>query len=135
MTYYIAATMALPIEEAIERVEAALGREGFGVLTRIDLAKTLKEKIGASFRPYVILGACNPKLAFEALQVEEKVGTMLPCNVIVQETEPGRSEVAAIDPVASMQAIDNPKLRQAAVRVREKLAAVIDDLARDGGGS
>jgi uncharacterized protein (DUF302 family) len=135
MTYYIAATLALPIEEAIERVEAALGREGFGVLTRIDLSKTLKEKIGASFRPYVILGACNPKLAFEALQIEEKVGTMLPCNVIVQETGPGRSEVAAIDPVASMQAIDNPRLGEAAVRVREKLAAVIDDLASYEGGS
>ena len=135
MTYYIAATVPFPIEQAIERVEAALGREGFGVLTRIDLSKTLKEKIGASFRPYVILGACNPKLAFEALQIEEKVGTMLPCNVIVQETGPGRSEVAAIDPVASMQAIDNPKLGEAAVRVREKLAAVIDDLASDGGGS
>lgn len=128
MTYYLATTLPLPIDQAIERVEAALAREGFGVLTRIDIAATLKEKIGAALRPYMILGACNPKLAFEALQVEDKVGTMLPCNVVVQETSPGRSEVAAIDPVASMQAIDNPELREAAGHVRDKLAAVIEDL-------
>ena len=129
MTYYMAASLDVPMDRAIERAEAALANEGFGVLTRIDLSKTLREKIGVSFRPYVILGACNPKLAFEALTVENKVGTMLPCNVVVQETGPGRSEVAAIDPVASMQAIDNAALREAAVRVREKLAAVIADLA------
>ena len=129
MTYYLGTRLALPIGQAIERVEAALGREGFGVLTRIDIAKTLEEKIGASLQPYVILGACNPKLAFEALQVEDKVGTMLPCNVVVQEIAPGESEVAAIDPVASMQAIDNPKLKEAATHVREKLAAVIEALA------
>ena len=129
MTYYMAARLNLPMDQAIERAEAALAKEGFGVLTRIDLSKTLREKIGVSFRPYVILGACNPKLAFEALTVEDKVGTMLPCNVVVQETGPGQSEVAAIDPVASMQAIDNAALKEAAVRVREKLAAVIANLA------
>ena len=128
MAYYIATTLDLPSDEAAERVEAALSQEGFGVLTRIDIAKTLKEKIGETVHPYRILGACNPKLAFEALQAEDKVGTMLPCNVVVQETAPGRSEVAAIDPVASMQAIDNPTLQAAAEQVREKLAAVIASL-------
>lgn len=131
MSYYVAASLDLPIGEAIARVEAALAKEGFGVITRIDIARTLKEKLDVSFRPYVILGACNPKLAFEALQIEDKVGTMLPCNVVVQETGPGRSEVAAIDPVASMQAIDNPALQEAALRVRAKLAAVIDRLAAE----
>jgi uncharacterized protein (DUF302 family) len=135
MTYYIATILDLPIDKAIERVESALAREGFGILTRIDISKTLLEKIGASFRPYVILGACNPKLAFEALQIEDKVGTMLPCNVVVQETGPGRSEIAAIDPVASMQAIDNAALKEAAKRVRDKLAAMIEDLASEGDGS
>ena len=128
MTYHIATSLPLPIDEAIERVEAALAHEGFGVLTRIEVAQTLKEKIDVSFRPYVILGACNPKLAHEALQVEDKVGTMLPCNVVVQDTWPGRSEVAAIDPVASMQALDHPKLKQAAEQVRGKLEAVIAEL-------
>ena len=129
MAYYLSATLQAPMEEAIQRCEAALAREGFGVLTRIDLAKTLQEKIGVRFRPYVILGACNPRLAFEALQLEDKVGTMLPCNVVVQETQAGTCEVAAIDPVASMQAIDNVELQAAAGRVREKLAAVITSLA------
>ena len=129
MTYYIAASLDVPIGEAIARAEAALSQEGFGIISRIDLAGTLKEKIGAEFRPYVILGACNPKLALEALQLEDKVGTMLPCNVVVQETAPGRSEVAAIDPVASMQAIDNPALKAAAEQVRGKLAAAIGSLS------
>lgn len=129
MGYYIATSVDLPIDQAIARTEAALSREGFGVLTRIDVAATLQQKIGAAFRPYVILGACNPTLAHEALLLEDKVGTMLPCNVVVQEVQPGKSEVAAIDPVASMQAIDNAALTEAAVRVRAKLAAVIADIA------
>ncbi|MCI4679606.1 DUF302 domain-containing protein [Rhodoblastus acidophilus] len=128
MDYYTATTVDKPIAAAIEQVEAALKEEGFGVLTRIDVANTLKEKIGADFRPYVILGACNPRLAFEALKREDKVGTMLPCNVVVQEVEPGRSEVAAIDPVASMQAIDNAELKALAEDVRERLRRVIGRL-------
>ena len=128
MTYYTATKIEKPLAESIAHVEAALKEEGFGVLTRIDVAATLKEKIGAELRPYVILGACNPKLAFEAIKREDKVGTMLPCNVIVQEIAPGRSEVAAIDPVASMQAIDNPCLKQAAERVQAKLKQVIESL-------
>jgi uncharacterized protein (DUF302 family) len=118
----------VPLDLAIERVETALSQEGFGVLTRIDVSKTLRDKIDVTFRPYVILGACNPKLAFEALQIEDKVGTMLPCNVVVQEHSPGESEVAAIDPVASMQAIDSAELQAAAEQVREKLARVVGSL-------
>ncbi|GAA4781351.1 DUF302 domain-containing protein [Stakelama sediminis] len=128
MPYYIAKTIDQPFEDAIEAAEAALKKEGFGVLTRIDIADTLKKKIGAEFHPYVILGACNPQLAFEALKLENKVGTMLPCNVVVQAVADNRSEVAAIDPVASMQAIDNADLKGAAEQVRAKLARVIDSL-------
>ena len=104
MSYYMAATLQVPFDEAIARTEAALKTEGFGVLTRIDVSQTLKAKIDVDFRPYVILGACNPALAHEALNLEDKVGTMLPCNVVVQQFGDGRVEVAAIDPVASMQA-------------------------------
>lgn len=129
MSYYIATTIALPFDEAIARTEAALKDEGFGVITRIDIKATLKEKIGEEFRPYTILGACNPKLAHQALMIEDKVGTMLPCNVVVQATGDGRTEVAAVDPVASMQAIDNPELTLAAQDVRAKLSRVIASLA------
>lgn len=124
----MAKTLPVTLEEAIDLTEAALKKEGFGVLTKIDIASTLKEKIGADFRPYTILGACNPKLAYEALQVEDKVGLMLPCNVIVQDAGDGRSEVAAIDPVASMQAIENDDLLKAASEVRAKLERVIAGL-------
>lgn len=128
VSYYIAKTLPVTLEEAIDLTEAALKKEGFGVLTKIDIASTLKEKIGADFRPYTILGACNPKLAHEALQIEDKVGLMLPCNVIVQDAGGGQSEVAAIDPVASMQAIENEDLLKAAGEVRAKLKRVIADL-------
>lgn len=128
MTYYMAATLQMPFDEAIERAEAALKAEGFGVLTRVDIQETLKSKIDVDFRPYTILGACNPKLAHEALQLEDKVGIMLPCNVVVQQSEDGAVEVAAIDPVASMQAIDNPALREAAMVVRDKLMRAIKAL-------
>ncbi len=128
MTYYIAATLQVPFDTAIERTEAALKAEGFGVLTRIDIQSTMKSKIGVDFRPYTILGACNPQLAHEALQLEDKVGTMLPCNVVVQQTGDAAVEVAAVDPVASMQAIDNPALKEAARTVRDKLRRVIASL-------
>jgi len=128
MTYYMAATLETSFDEAIARTEAALQNEGFGVLTRVDVQQTLKNKIDVDFRPYTILGACNPKLAHEALQLEDKVGTMLPCNVVVQQKGPGQVEVAAINPVASMQAIDNPQLKKAAETVREKLSRVIESL-------
>ena len=125
MSYYFAKSLNVGFDEAVARVTLALSREGFGVLTDIDVAATLKAKLGADFRPYRILGACNPALAFEALKLEDKVGTMLPCNVVVQEREPGRVEVAAIDPVASMAAIDNPALKEKAEAVRAKLESVI----------
>jgi uncharacterized protein (DUF302 family) len=128
MTYYMATSLHIPFDDAIARVEAALKSEGFGVLTRIDVRETLKAKINVDFRPYTILGACNPALAFEALQLEDKVGTMLPCNVVVQQKDAGEVEIAAIDPVASMQAINNPALAIAAAQVREKLERVIESL-------
>src|SRR5690606_39758579 len=129
MGYYIATRVAAGFDQTISRVEEALKAEGFGVLTRIDVRETLKAKIGADFRPYTILGACNPRLAHEALQLEDKVGTMLPCNVVVQAMDSGQSEIAAIDPVASMQAIKNTELASAAAEVRARLQRVIDDLA------
>lgn len=128
MNYYIARTIQIPFEAAVARVEEALKEEGFGVVSHIDIRETLKKKIDVDFRPYCILGACNPKLAYEALQLENKVGTMLPCNVVVQQTGPMESEVAAIDPVASMEAIDNPALHDAARKVRDKLAKVMERL-------
>lgn len=127
MSYYFAKSLPLPFEEAVDKTLAALKERGFGVLTRIDVGSTLKEKIGAEFRPYVILGACNPRMAHQALEAEDKIGTMLPCNVIVQEKN-GKSEVAAVDPVASMQAINNAALGAVAAKVREELKAAIDSL-------
>ena len=129
MSYYIATKIAAGFDETIARVEEALKAEGFGVLTRIDVRETLKAKIGADFRPYTILGACNPALAHEALRLEDKVGTMLPCNVVVQSWGDNETEVAAIDPVASMQAIDNAGLKKAAGEVRDRLARVVGALA------
>jgi uncharacterized protein (DUF302 family) len=126
MPYYISKVLPLGFDEAIARVTEALKREDFGIITDIDIAATLKTKIGVSFRPYHILGACNPHLAYEALELEDKVGTMLPCNVVVQELEPGKVEVAAIDPVASMMAIPNPELHAKAEIVREKLKQAVE---------
>ncbi|MBX5452984.1 MAG: DUF302 domain-containing protein [Acidobacteriia bacterium] len=128
MSYYFAKTLDVPFDTAIARTLAALKERGFGLVSEIDVKETLKQKIGVEFRPYRILGACNPKLAHRALTLEDKVGTMLPCNVIVQELEPGKSEVAAIDPVASMQAINNPRLRDLAEEVRRELQAVVQSL-------
>jgi uncharacterized protein (DUF302 family) len=128
MKYYFAKTLASPFDDVVARTRAGLQEEGFGVLTEVDVKETLKKKLDVGFRRYLILGACNPTLAHEALQLEDKVGTMLPCNVIVQETGDGNVEVAAIDPVASMQAIDNQDLIQKAQLVREKLERVIEGL-------
>ncbi len=128
MKYYFAKTLAAPFDDVVSRTKAGLQEEGFGVLTEVDVRATLKKKLDVDFRRYLILGACNPALAHEALQLEDKVGTMLPCNVIVQEKDDGDVEVAAIDPVASMQAIDNQDLIQRAQLVREKLEKVIEGL-------
>ena len=128
MSYYFSKVLSVSFDEAVDRVTQKLKEQGFGVITEIDVTQTLKTKIGGDFRPYRILGACNPTLAHEALKLEDKVGTMLPCNVVVQELGPGRIEVAAIDPVASMAAIDNPALLEKAAVVREKLQTVIKSL-------
>jgi len=128
MTYYFSKTITATMDDAIERITEALKAEGFGVLTEIDIKATLKKKLGKDFRPYHILGACNPELAFQALSAEDKIGTMLPCNVIVQDAGEGRIEVAAVDPAASMQAVGNPELGEIAKAVREKLKRVIHEL-------
>jgi len=128
MAYYFNKTLDASFDEAVSKVTEALKKEGFGILTDIDVQATLKKKLDADFRKYRILGACNPPFAYKALQAEDKIGTMLPCNVIVQELAEGTIEVAAIDPVASMQAIENPNLKGIAEQVREKLKKVVDSL-------
>ncbi len=128
MGYYFSKTLDLPFDAAISRVVEELKKEGFGILTEIDVKATIKKKLGADFRNYRILGACNPPFAYEALKAEDKIGTMLPCNVIVQETASGAVEVAAIDPIASMQAVDNPALGGVAIEVQAKLKRVVDNL-------
>jgi len=128
MGYYFSKTIRTSFDEAIRRVTDALKDEGFGVLTDIDVKATLRKKLDVDFRNYRILGACNPPFAYRALEAEDRIGLMLPCNVIVQEREGGEVEVSTIDPIASMQAIDNPELRKVAEEVREKLKRVIDNL-------
>ncbi len=128
MSYYLSKLLSVPFDEAVIRATDALKLEGFGILTEIDVSATLKMKIGVDYPAYRILGACNPALAHEALMLENKVGTMMPCNVVVRDAGDGLTEVAAIDPVASMQAIDNPALKQAAGQVRAKLEKVIAGL-------
>jgi len=128
MSYHFTKVSRMPFEQAVKKVIEALKDEGFGILTEIDVKATLKKKLDVDFRNYSILGACNPPFAYQALQAEDKIGTMLPCNVIVQETAEGVVEISAVDPVASMQAIHNPALESIAVKVREKLRRVIDSL-------
>ena len=128
MTYHFTKVLDCPFDEAVSRATKALADQGFGVLTTIDVAATMKAKLGAEMKPYVILGACNPQFAYRALQAENKIGTMLPCNVIVQDAGAGETEVAAIDPVASMQAIDNPKLLGPAKQVQAMLRDLIAGL-------
>ncbi len=127
MSYYFSKKSDLGFAEAIEKVTEALKCEGFGILTEIDVKETLKKKLDVDFRPYRILGACNPPFAYQALQAEDKVGIMLPCNVIIQEKE-GGVEIAAVDPAASMQVIDNPKLGEIAAEIQQRLHRVIDSL-------
>lgn len=127
-TYYHSKTVDGSVEDVEPRVREELQNEGFGVLTEIDVSATLKKKLDVDFRPYKILGACNPPAAHRALQAEDKIGTMLPCNVILQEDGEGRTEVAAVDPVASMQSVENEDLRPVAEEIRGRLRAVIDRL-------
>ena len=128
MHYYVSRVVDYAFEQALVRVTEELKKEGFGVLTQIDVKSTLKKKLDVDFRKYQILGACNPTFAYKALQNERMIGTMLPCNVIVQETENGQTEVAAIDPIASMQAVNNPALAEIATLVQEKLKRVIENV-------
>lgn len=128
MSYYFSKTVQTTFDDAVSRVTEELKKEGFGVLTEIDVKETLKRKLNVDFRRYRILGACNPQYAFKALETEDKIGTMLPCNIIVQEIEGVGAEIAAIDPVASMQAVKNPALEEIAGQVRAKLRSVIERL-------
>ena len=127
MSYYYSKIVRAEFDDAVSRIKQALKEEGFGILTEIDVKETLKKKLDVEFRNYRILGACNPPFAYKALQAEDKIGTMLPCNVVVQETADGGVELAAIDPVASMQAIGNPELREIAETIGQKLKKIIQN--------
>jgi len=129
--YAIGATVALDYARAVDRVKEELGREGFGVLTEIDVAVTMKKKLDVDFRPYVILGACNPPLAYKALSAERDIGLLLPCNVIVYADDtPGRSFVAVMDPVEALKLTENPDVRPLAEEVRERLTRVVEAVQR-----
>ena len=125
MSYYITTTFNGSFEDAIQKVTEELKEEGFGVLTEIDVKETLKKKLDVDFKKYKILGACNPNFAHKALSVEDKIGAMLPCNVIVEEHEDGSVEISAVDPVSSMQSVDNDKLKPIAAEVRDQLEMII----------
>ncbi|MDO9093138.1 MAG: DUF302 domain-containing protein [Rubrivivax sp.] len=126
MSYHFSKTVAMDFQAAVDKVTAELKARGFGILTQIDVRQTLKAKLDVEFRPYLILGACNPPFAYRALQAEDKIGTMLPCNVIVQQHADGSVEMSAVDPVASMAAVANAELARVAEEVRNRLRAVID---------
>jgi len=128
MIYYFSKTVNTGFDTAIANVTEELKKEGFGILTEIDVKETFKKKLDVDFRKYKILGACNPHFAHQALLAEDHIGTMLPCNVIVQEREKGKIEVTAVDPVASMRAVKNAKLEDVANEVREKLKRVIHNI-------
>ena len=128
MSYYITKTVESNFEDTLERATAALKEQGFGVLTDIDVQETLKKKLDVEFRKYRILGACNPPFAYQALQAEDKIGVLLPCNVILQETVDGGVEVSAMDPAEAMGMIDNPDLKEVAEQVRSRLQRVVDSL-------
>ena len=128
MTYYFSKQLEMPFNQAVQHVTEALATKGFGVLTSIDVRATMKKKLNVEFRPYTILGACNPEFAHKALLSEGMIGTMLPCNVVVQEMSKGSIEVSAVDPVASMMAIKNPKLATIAGEVGDLLKQVVSGL-------
>lgn len=128
MSYYFNKTVDMNFDEAIAKVTEELKKEGFGILTEIDVTETLKKKLDVDFPKYRILGACNPPFAYKALQAERRIGAMLPCNVIVQELDSGEVEVSAVDPLSSMQAVQNNKLQAIAEEIQAKLKDVIDRL-------
>ena len=126
--YYFGKTVELSFDDAIVRVTEELKKEGFGVLTEIDMQATLKKKLDVDFRPYKILGACNPPFAYKALQAEQNIGLLLPCNVIVQDAGNGKTEIAAIDPLVSMSRVENPALEPVAAEIKAKLQRVIQNV-------
>ncbi len=128
MTYYMSKTISAEFDKAVELVTEALKKEGFGVLSQIDIQQKLNEKLDIDFRQYKILGACHPLSAYKALQQEDKIGTMLPCNVVVQEAGEGQMEVSAVDPVASLMAVENKELENIARDIKSKLERVIKSL-------
>ena len=125
MNYYFTKETGLGYDEAVAKVKNELKLEGFGIISEIDISATLKQKIGVDFRKYMILGACNPNFAFQALSLESRIGTMLPCNIIVQLMENGRTEVSAINPMETMKAVANPQLERIGSEVAAKLEAVV----------
>lgn len=128
MDYYNTRVVNLSFDEAISKVTEELKKEGFGVLTEIDVKETLKKKLDVDFRKYKILGACNPPFAYKALQAEDKIGTMLPCNIIVQETREGKTEVSSINPRVSMQTVKNEELESVASEIADKLKRVLENV-------
>lgn len=125
MSYYFSRTLATGFDQAVQHTVEVLKQHGFGIITEIDVQDTFKKKLDVEFRKYRILGACNPMLAHEALRLEDKIGTMLPCNVVVQDLGGGKVEIAAIDPVASMLAVENPRLKEAALEVQRRLKQAV----------
>ncbi len=128
MAYYINKTVKVSFDESVRNITEALKKEGFGVITEIDVKKTMKEKLGEEIRPYKILGACNPKFAFAAISIEDKIGTMLPCNVIVRSADDETTEIAAINPAESMKAVANDKLLEIGSEVAARLSRAVDSL-------
>ncbi len=121
MSYYFSKTLSLPFKKAVEHVTETLKAEGFGIVSTVDVKEAMKKKLNVDFRNYLILGACNPPFAYKALQLEDKIGVFLPCNVVVQEHADGRVEAVIVDPAASMAAVNNPQLAEVAAQVRERL--------------
>jgi uncharacterized protein (DUF302 family) len=128
MSYYMTKTVAIPFDEALSKTIAELKREGFGIITEIDVTETLSKKLGVAFRKYRILGACNPQFAHRALQEEDKIGVLLPCNLVVQETTDGKTEISSINPAESMRGVANPRLADLAGSVQGALQRVLDRL-------
>lgn len=128
MSYYFSKTLNISFEEALQKVAEALSQHGFGIVSEIFVTELLKEKIGATFRPYKIIGACNPNYAFKALSTEDKIGLMLPCNIVVQQVDEFTVEISAIDPVASMMAVKNLRLSDLAAEVQHHMKSIIESL-------
>lgn len=126
MSYYYSKTVQGSFDQTIETVTDNLKKEGFGIITQIDVTKTMKDKLNVDFKNYRILGACNPPYAYKALQAEDKIGVLLPCNVIVQEKTPGEIEIACVNPTVSMQNVSNPALESVAKEIQDKLHKAVD---------